>query len=755
MPPDSLRAGPPFRCYHARAMATPGPAIGDVVGAYRVLSQLGQGGMGIVYLAEDTRLGRKVALKALARDYAGDLTRRKRFLNEARAAAALSHPAVAAVYELEERGEDIFIIFEYVEGQNLRAKVGTTALAQLLEIAVQVAGAMEAAHGKGIVHRDLKPENVMVTPGGDVKVLDFGLARFDSGVFGEASTQSYGLTQAGTVMGTVGYMSPEQLEGKPTDFRSDLFSFGVMLYELATGTHPFAGETPASTIANVMTQEPPPLTAANALHPPELERIVKKCLRKSRDDRYQSTRDLLVDLKQLKRDSDEHPTATVTAVPAPPTSPASSAFAQSPSVRRWWYARMIMGAVMAPVNLALAWIMKEWVPPNMGSALLFGVLGCTVVVVSLRVYLVSFALLYPADLRKQVELTAMWIGIGNGFVSLMLLLLVSRIAEQHLGFGAVAAAIAIAGLVVTVAFEPAMLRRAFPGIEPTQLGGGSEANCAALQLLFAFLLASPLVDLALSSKGLAEYFAPVYALPALGRWIAGTVAAIAYTGGTAAIIWGAEAWHGGPAPARTFRRWFPLFLLADLATIAVWTTWLALVHPPPRPIYFLLLFLLWLPFYQLKLARVVPGSDVVAPAPAQAVDRRPLIVAGIQALYAGPPILLASNIVQEFLTEARVLNLYPRAYSVVMPAFAITTVLFAVFAIRLPYRLWRADRETAARFGRHFWWVYAFDVFAAILALGVAVAYDQVGAGVVAVVVLVLLPFYQRSLLKSWAGGAS
>lgn len=296
-------------------MATPGPAVGELIGAYRVLRKLGEGGMGVVYLAEDIRLGRQVALKTLAREYADDPERRKRFLNEARAVAALNHAGVAAVYELEERGDQVCIIFEYVEGMTLRSllqRQGSLPLQDLLEIATQVAGALEAAHAKGIVHRDLKPENVMRRPGGDVKVLDFGLARMDSGVLGgiSSTTQSYGLTKAGTVMGTVGYMSPEQLEGKPTDFRSDIFAFGVLLYELATGTHPFAGETPASTIANVLTHEPPPLTAANALHPGELDRIVKKCLRKSRDDRYQSTRELLVDLKNLKADSGPSPVRT-------------------------------------------------------------------------------------------------------------------------------------------------------------------------------------------------------------------------------------------------------------------------------------------------------------------------------------------------------------------------------------------------------------------------------------------------------------
>jgi eukaryotic-like serine/threonine-protein kinase len=286
--------------------------------------------MGVVYLAEDMRLGRPVALKTLAREYAENPERRKRFFNEARAAAALNHVGIASVYELGEHGEDVFIIFEYVEGVTLRAllQAGTPRLDELLDITVQIAAALEAAHAKGIVHRDLKPENVIRRPTGEVKVLDFGLARTESGVIGpNSTTQSYGLTQVGTVMGTVGYMSPEQLEGKPTDFRSDIFSFGVMLYELATGTHPFAGETPVSTIANVMTREPPPLTSANTPHPPELERIVRKCLRKSRDDRYQSTRDLVVDLKDLRHHGSE-------ASPRPQAPEQRASVARTPHT--WW-----------------------------------------------------------------------------------------------------------------------------------------------------------------------------------------------------------------------------------------------------------------------------------------------------------------------------------------------------------------------------------------------------------------------------------
>jgi predicted Ser/Thr protein kinase len=351
-------------------MAATGPTIGAVIGHYRIQRKLGQGGMGVVYLAEDMRLGRLVALKTLAREYADNPERRKRFLNEARAAAALNHAGIAAVYGLEEHGKDAFIIFEYVEGVTLRAllQAGTPKWDDLLDITFQIAAALEAAHAKGIVHRDLKPENVMRRPTGEVKVLDFGLARMESGVIGTGSTtQSYGLTQAGTVMGTVGYTSPEQLEGKPTDFRSDIFSFGVMLYELATGAHPFAGETPVSTIANVMTHEPPPLTSANTLHPPELERIVRKCLRKSRDDRYQSTRDLVVDLKDLKRHRTE-------ASQTPPEAGAGATLVTREKEHRrlgvartphtWWLMHTASYLVVGvPLLAYLGWQMREFVPP--------------------------------------------------------------------------------------------------------------------------------------------------------------------------------------------------------------------------------------------------------------------------------------------------------------------------------------------------------------------------------------------------------
>ena len=282
--------------------------IGTTIAHYKVLRELGRGGMGIVYLADDPRLRRKVAIKALPPEAARDPVRRKRFELEARAAAALNHPGIAQVHQLEEQGEDLYIVFEYVEGCALRsmARQGGAPQEELFNLATGIARALAAAHAQGIVHRDLKPENVLVTASGETKILDFGLARMENNAL-DTTTVSIALTTAGTIVGTVGYMSPEQLQCKDLDFRSDIFSFGVMLYELACGTHPFQGSNPASTIANILNEQPPPLTSANPLTPPELERIVSKCLRKKREERYQSTSDLVVDLENFQRNSGEKP----------------------------------------------------------------------------------------------------------------------------------------------------------------------------------------------------------------------------------------------------------------------------------------------------------------------------------------------------------------------------------------------------------------------------------------------------------------
>lgn len=274
---------------------------GANVAHYSVVSRLGEGGMGAVYLAEDTRLARRVALKILPADLARDPERMHRFIQEARLASALSHPNVAYIYEIGDDAGLRFLAMEYVEGEPLSARLGRgpVALAELLSIAAQVADALDAAHSKGIVHRDIKPSNLMLTSRGHLKVLDFGLAKLEAPKDGD-ETQL--MTDAGVVMGTVAYMSPEQALGREVDHRTDLFSLGVVLYEMAASRLPFAGATPSETMARILGSQPEAIARFNYEVPEALDRIVRKCLEKDRERRYQSARDLLVDLRNLERD---------------------------------------------------------------------------------------------------------------------------------------------------------------------------------------------------------------------------------------------------------------------------------------------------------------------------------------------------------------------------------------------------------------------------------------------------------------------
>lgn len=285
--------------------------IGTTVGHYRITARIGAGGMGEVFLAEDTRLERQAAIKFLPAELAADPERRQRFLKEARAASAINHPHVCVVYDVGESDDSQpFIAMEFVEGQSLDAVVkhGPLEMARLVAIGVQVADALDAAHSRGIVHRDIKPANISLNERGQVKVLDFGLAkRMPRGNEGQERTQDFQQTQVGQVVGTPSYMSPEQTLGKDLDHRSDIFSLGVVLYELATGQIPFAGASFAEIVNKIVNAQPLAIARLNYNVPAELERITLKCLQKSPDRRYQSARELMVDLKNLCRELEAEP----------------------------------------------------------------------------------------------------------------------------------------------------------------------------------------------------------------------------------------------------------------------------------------------------------------------------------------------------------------------------------------------------------------------------------------------------------------
>ena len=282
---------------------------GDSIGHYRIVSRLGEGGMGEVYLATDTRLDRNVALKVLPPAMAQDRTRMERFEREAKSASALNHPNVAHIYEIGEDRGIHFLAMEFIEGAPLEKRIDGKPLPvrEISDIGAQVADALDAAHAKGIVHRDIKPANIMITPRGHVKVLDFGLAKLLTATRPGSQTQmeTRAVSVAGMLLGTVSYMSPEQALGREVDHRSDIFSLGVVLYQMSTGRLPFGGSTPSETIARILEAQPEAMARFNYDLPEELDRIVRKCLEKDRERRYQSARDVMVDLKDVSREPEQ------------------------------------------------------------------------------------------------------------------------------------------------------------------------------------------------------------------------------------------------------------------------------------------------------------------------------------------------------------------------------------------------------------------------------------------------------------------
>src|SRR5262249_4562701 len=309
-------------------------ANGTRLGHYEIRSKIGEGGMGEVYLAEDTKLGRKVAIKFLPGESSANSQAGLRLLREAPAAAKLHHPNNRATHEVSEEDGRSFIVMQYLEGETLDARIKrqTLDLSKALSIAVQVADALAEAHTHGIIHRDIKPSNIMITARGPVKVMDFGLAKMiDERASVDTAAETSGLlTSPGTIIGTVPYMSPEQVKGERLDARSDIFSFGVTLYEMLSRHQPFACESAAATAAAILTRELPALSRYAPDTPPELERIVHKCLEKERERRYQTMRDVALDLDNCLREHESGATTAPQQTPATLGEPATEISAVIP-----------------------------------------------------------------------------------------------------------------------------------------------------------------------------------------------------------------------------------------------------------------------------------------------------------------------------------------------------------------------------------------------------------------------------------------
>ncbi len=304
-------------------MAAPGTALGP----YAIIGSIGAGGMGEVYRARDPRLGREVAIKILPAQFAADPERLRRFEQEARAAAALNDPNLLAIYDLGTQSNGApYIVSELLEGETLRDRLraGPIPMRKAIEYAAQIARGLSAAHDKRIVHRDLKPENIFITKEGRAKILDFGLAKLTERNIGDENTfapTGEAGTTPGMVIGTIGYMSPEQVRGKEADPRSDIFSFGAIFYEMLSGKRAFRGESTADTLSAILKEEPPELTETNRAVSPAIERLVRHCLEKNPEERFQSARDIAFDLESLSNVSSG-------------TLAASAASAWSPSRRR-------------------------------------------------------------------------------------------------------------------------------------------------------------------------------------------------------------------------------------------------------------------------------------------------------------------------------------------------------------------------------------------------------------------------------------
>ena len=431
--------------------------VGRTLGHYQVERVIGEGGMGVVYLASDTRLGRAVALKALAPRFTSDEGRRERLRREARAAAQLSHPGIATVYALEEFDDHLYIASEYVAGETLRTELsrGALPLARVLETALDLARALALAHERGIVHRDLKPENVIRGSDGHVRILDFGLARFR-----DAPGPLAHLTDDGTILGTPAYMAPEQIRGQTVDARADLFALGIVLFELSAGVHPFAGSDPTSTIAKILEAQPPDLARFRPPNPAgtgewdAMETIIGRCLEKQPADRFGSTPQLLRALEEVS--------AAASAGQIPKRGSGVRPRTSDPPTLWWWQFHQAAVTVAYSVLIyALMHVLLAQDQDPMRFALLAAGVVAVLVASTLRLHLWFSHRLYPSEWRLQHRRTGFWIRLAD-FVFVGVQLATAALgfsAHRHVALLLIASA--AASFLAATVIEPATTRAAF------------------------------------------------------------------------------------------------------------------------------------------------------------------------------------------------------------------------------------------------------------------------------------------------------
>ena len=417
------------------------PLTGKRIGPYEVREEVGRGGMGVVYAAQDARLGRVVALKMLPPAYSRDPVARERLSREARAAAALSHPCIATVYALEEIDGDLFIASELVRGSTLRAVLGAGPMApdRLLDTMLQISEALDAAHRHGIVHRDLKPENVVCSEDGRLKIVDFGIARtLSAGAAAQA-----GLTMAGAHLGTPGYMAPEQLRGHPIDARVDVFAFGVMAYELATGSHPFGGSDPAALLERLLSDNPP---LSRPIEPAGLNAIIRICLKGNPAGRYPSGTELLQAMRSLG-------TGAVVAASAPPAPPRTA---------WWWKFHQVAVAILTIFAVVVVGTRRQWIG-QYGSPIFLAVLVLATISTTLRLHMWFVAQVHPAILGALRARVLRWVVVFESLLLLILMGIGMKFSGPHDGTATQLVVVALLLLMSLIVIEPATTRASLQG----------------------------------------------------------------------------------------------------------------------------------------------------------------------------------------------------------------------------------------------------------------------------------------------------
>jgi len=412
-------------------------APGTRIGVYEIVRELGRGGMGRVYLASDTRLDRKVALKAVAPHLLRDPAQRERLRREARAAAPLTHPAICTVYALEEIDGDLFIASEFVDGHTLRDEIasgGRRSVDDVIRAARELASGLASAHAVGIVHRDLKPENIMRARDGRLKILDFGVAR----IYGDAADRgSPLLTQPGTVVGTPAYMAPEQITGRSVDARADVFAFGVLIYEYACGVHPFEAATPLAVVGRVLESDPRPLALRCPDLPGSIGDIVARCLKKAPAERFSSASELVGALKTVETATDRGAHAS------------------------WWRTHQLVVVALQIASAVFAWQMKEWLETPVTVAIFLGLGAAATIGGVLRGHLVFTEWHNPAFLARERTRTRHAIRLFD-LLTASLLAVDAVIIARGRALPAVFAISAAVGLALaSLVLEPATTAAAF------------------------------------------------------------------------------------------------------------------------------------------------------------------------------------------------------------------------------------------------------------------------------------------------------